>query len=256
MFLVRYSPATAMFNGGMQSVMKRYLICFIFILTLSISSTALGSQPMDEIRDPMDKIIQILRDPQYQSASQKAAQRQKIWLIVDNFFDFKEISQRTLARFWKNFTPGQQQAFVDVFSEFLANIYLKRIQGAYKNETVVFIGQNLLSETKASVKTKVIREGGIEIPVDYSLLKRDNAWKVYDVAIEGVSLVKNYRTQFRGILLKQEPARLIEILKKKNEKNKSKTSSAAGECLDMRFMAQRCLLAVWFNRYLAEARIK
>ena len=237
-------------------VIKRYLICFIVLLTLGIYSAALGFQPIDEIRDPMDKIIQILRDPQYQSAPQKADQRQKIWLIVNEFFDFKEISQRTLARFWKNFTPEQQQEFVETFSEFLANIYLKRIQGEYKNEKVVFIGQDLLSKSKASVKTKVIREDSIEIPVEYSLLKKDNAWKVYDVVIEGVSLVKNYRTQFRGILLKQEPARLIEILKKKNEKNKSKTSSAAGECLDMRFMAQRCLLAVWFNRYLAEARIK
>lgn len=245
-----------MFNGGMQPVMKRYLICFIYILTLSISSTALGSQPMDEIRDPMDKIIRILRDPQYQSASQKANQRQKIWLIVDSFFDFKEISRRTLARFWKDFTPEQQLEFVDIFSEFLANIYLKRIQGEYKKETVVFIGQDLLSDTKASVKTRVIREGGIEIPVDYSLLKRDNAWKVYDVIIEGVSLVKNYRTQFRGILLKQEPARLIETLKRKNEKHKSTTSNMANECLDLRFMAQRCLMAVWFNRDLADSRIK
>ena len=173
MFLVRYSPATAMFNGGMQSVMKRYLICFIYILTLSISSAALGSQPMDEIRDPMDKIIQILRDPQYQSASQKADQRQKIWLIVDSFFDFKEISRRTLARFWKDFTPEQQQEFVDIFSEFLADIYLKRIQGEYKNE-----------------------------------------------------------------------------------KHKSTTSNAANECLDLRFMAQRCLMAVLFNRDLAESRVK
>ena len=245
-----------MFNGGMQSVMKRYLICFIFILTLSISSAAFGSQPMDEIRDPMDKIIQILRDPQYQSASQKAAQRQKIWLIVDNFFDFKEISQRTLARFWKNFTPEQQQEFVETFSEFLANIYLKRIQGEYKNEKVVFIGQDLLSKSKASVKTKVIREDSIEIPVEYSLLKKDNAWKVYDVVIEGVSLVKNYRTQFRSILLKQEPARLIETLKKKNEKHNSNTSSAANECLDLQFMAKRFLMAVWFNRDLAKSRIK
>jgi phospholipid transport system substrate-binding protein len=204
----------------------------------------------------MDSIIQILRDPQYQSASQKAEQRQKIWLIVNEIFDFKEISQRTLARFWKDFTPEQQQEFVETFSEFLANIYLKRIQAAYKNETVVFIGQDLLSDTKASVKTKVIRDGNIEIPVNYSLLKRDNAWKVYDVAIEGVSLVKNYRTQFRGILLKQEPAQLIETLKQKNEKHKSKTSSAADGCLDLRLMAQRCLMAVWFNRDLAESRIK
>jgi len=245
-----------MFIGGLQPVMKRYLICFIYLFTLGISNAASGSQPMDEIRYPMDQIIRILRDPHYQNASQKADQRQKIWRIVDKFFDFEEISQRTIARYWKNFTPDQQKEFVELFSEFLSNIYLKRIQGEYKNESVVFIGQDLLSDARASVKTKVIREDSIEIPVDYSLLKRSNAWKVYDVVIEGVSLVKNYRTQFRGILLKQEPARLIETLKQKNEKHKSKTSSAANECLDLRFMAQRCLMAVWFNRDLAESRIK
>jgi len=245
-----------MCNDGMQSELKRYLIFLMFFLTLGIYGAALAAQPIDAIRAPMNKIIEILKDPQYQSASQKANQRQKIWLIINIFFDFEEISRRTLARFWNDFTHEQQQEFVKTFSEFLANIYLKRIQSAYKNETVVFIGQDQLSDTKASVKTKVIRDGSIEIPVDYSLTQKDTAWKVYDVAIEGVSLVKNYRTQFRGILLKQEPVQLIETLKKKNEQHKNKTSSAKSECLDLRMVAQRCLMAVWFNRDLAESRIK
>lgn len=241
-------------------MIQRYIICFscIFIISISISisSAAFGSQPIDEIRGPIDEIIQILRDPQYKNASRKADQRQKIWVIIDKFFDFKEISRRALARFWKKFTPAQQKEFVDVFSEFLSNIYLDRIQGEYKNEKVVFIGQDRITDTKASVKTKVVREGDIEIPVNYSLRKRGDSWRVYDVKIEGVSLVKNYRTQFRGILMKQEPAQLIETIKKKNEKRKSKTSSTGNDCLDLRFIAIRCLMAVWFDRDLEEYNIK
>ena len=157
---------------GLNPEMKRCLICLIFFLSLNMAGSALGAQPIDDVRVPINKIIKILKDPQYHSDSQKSIQRQKIWAIVNDFFDFKEISRRTLARYWKDFTPEQQEVFVEVFSEFLAHIYLKRIQSGYKNETVVFIGQDQLSDTKASVKTKVIRDGNIEIPVDYSLIKK------------------------------------------------------------------------------------
>jgi phospholipid transport system substrate-binding protein len=241
---------------GLQPVIKPCLICFFIFLSLSINSEALEGQPIDAIRSPIDEIIHILRDPQYQGASQRAIQRQKIWTIANDFFDFKEISRRTLARFWNDLTPEQQKEFVETFAAFLSNIYLKRIQNTYKNETVEFIEQDLLSDTKASVKTKVIRDGGIEIPVDYSLIKKGTGWKVYDVAIEGVSLVKNYRTQFKAILLKQDPSRLIETLKKKNEAHNNQISNAAGNCLDLQRVARRCLMAVWFNRDLAESHHK
>jgi phospholipid transport system substrate-binding protein len=120
-----------------------------------------------------------------------------------------------LAQDWKNFTPEQRKEFTEVFTDLLKNTYIDKIQSEFQNETIQFLTEEKVSDDKALVKTKVIRNGKIEIPMDYSMRHRDGAWKVYDVAIEGVSMVKNYRTQFKDILAKESPAQLITRLKDK-----------------------------------------
>ena len=197
------------------------------LLLFSIPYVAHSAQPMDSLRKPIDEVLRILEDPQYKDAANKSAQREKIWQITQNVFDFREISIRTLARNWKKLTPEQQKEFTDVFSQFLSNTYIDRIQGGYRNEKIVYQAQDMISENKAIVKTKIIRENSIEVPVEYRMRMRKNTWRIYDVRIEGVSLVKNYRTQFKQILMKETPDQLIERLKTKLEKQKSKTSSKA-----------------------------
>ena len=233
-------------------MIKVFVLCFLLLT----GSGAQGdcAQPLDDVQRPLDEIIRILKDPSYQNTSQKTVQREKIWKIVVRVFDFKEISRRTLARHWKNFSPEQQKEFTAVFSEFLGNIYIRRIQVEFKNENMVYLGQEMMGNTKALVKTKIIRENNIEIPVDYSVRKKSDGWRIYDVNIEGVSLVKNYRSQFKGILIKEKPADLIGILKEKIKTQKKKAASSdwlytrkrlERERYELLLIAQRYFFAIW-----------
>ena len=191
---------------------KNILILLIAFILLPFK--AYGDQPIDILQNSIDQVIFILEDPAYEDKSQKALQKEKLWSIIREIFDFTEMSKRTLARSWKDFSPKQRTDFTDVFGEFLTNSYLKKIQSGFKGEKVVYHDYEIISDTKAFVETKIIRESH-EIPVNYSMLLSKNKWRIYDVKIEGVSLMKNYRVQFKNILLKESPDDLIGKLRKK-----------------------------------------
>ncbi len=196
-----------------------FLLCMFFA---SVSFSA-DTGPMGVLKGPVDEGIRLLSDPKYKNPSLKKVQRDKIWEIVRKTFDFTELSGRALAANWKTLNPQQRKKFSEVFSEVLGNTYLDKIQGGYRDEKVAYIGQEMVSDTKAVVKTKIIREKG-EIPVDYSMRLKDDNWKVYDVHVEGVSLVLNYRSQFNEILSKDSPDELIRRLEKKlADQQKSET---------------------------------
>jgi len=172
------------------------------------------TSPMESLKIPVESVLSLLKDPKYQDPEQRQQQRDKIFAITRKLFDYTEMSKRALARNWKAFSPQEQLQFVDVFADHLSNSYMDKIQGEYKGETVQFLGQEMVADGKALVTTKVQRQPS-DISVDYSMLLVDNQWRVYDVNIEGVSLIKNYRTQFDQILTRESPAQLIERLKKK-----------------------------------------
>jgi len=199
-------------------MMKRCcLILLVAMLFLSFGQTAIAADPTEVLKAPMDEALALLRDPQYKTddPAKKAEQREKFWALIEPVFDFKELSKRTLARNWKKFNDAQQTEFAQVFSELMGNIYVDRIQGGYSDETIEF-GDQILHESRplAVVKTFIVSSRN-RIPVDYSLTKQGETWRVYDVKVEGVSLVKNYRSQFKEILSKDSPDQLIEQLKKK-----------------------------------------
>ncbi len=196
--------------------MKKICVWIAVLIFAAVSAYAAESPgPLVSVQGPIQQGIDLLRDPQYKEPSKREAQRDKIWEIIRQTFDFVELSMRTLAQDWKNFTPQQRKEFTEVFTDLLKNTYIDKIQSEFQNETIQFLTEEKISDEKAVVKTKVIRNGKIEIPMDYSMRLRDGAWKVYDVAIEGVSMVKNYRTQFKDILAKETPAKLITRLKDK-----------------------------------------
>lgn len=178
-------------------------------------------EPMATIKAPVDAVIVLLNDPQYKVAGTKSAQRDEIWKAVKPMFDFDEIAKRAVARNWSDFNDSEKIEFTDVFAKFLGNTYIDKIQGEYHNEQIVYLGQDFYSDTYAEVKTQIVRET-LKTPVDYRMLKSDEGrWMVYDIIVEGVSLVKNYRTQFASILSKDKPAQLIQQLKDKlAEQNK------------------------------------
>jgi len=205
--------------------MKRYgWIGLVVMLLLSFGPSVLAAEPADVLKAPMDEALALLRDPQYKvdDPEKKAVQREKFWSLVAPVFDFDELSKRTLARNWKKLNDAQQAEFAQVFSELLGNIYVDRIQGGYSDETIEFSDQILHDSRPLAVVKTFIVSARNRIPVDYSLIQKEDSWRVYDVKVEGVSLVKNYRSQFKEILSKESPAELIERLKQKVAEQKEK----------------------------------
>lgn len=204
----------------------RYTVRVILFLIVVMGTLPVwAADPMEDLKGPINEVIRILKDPKYQDKSQSEAQRVEILAVINGLFDFAEISKRTIGRQWGSFTKAQQQEFEKTFADFLGYTYFQKIRDAYQGENVNFLSQDNNGKGKAIVKTSIPREQGSEIPLDYRMYNGKTGWQVYDVIIEGVSLVKNYRTQFSQILRKESPDQLISRLKEKIAEQKQGASS-------------------------------
>ena len=194
-----------------------YHFSFIGILLVSVlPASAEYAQPIDVIQNAINSALKIMNDPTYANKGNQDQLQREVWEALKDVFDYREISKRALGRNWKKFTPRQRKEFIQVFSEFLKRNYLRKLKSEYNDAKFVYDGQERLSETRAAVKSTLKRQT-IEISVNYRLLNRNDQWRVYDVSIEGVSMVKNYRSQFNELLSKESPDQLIERFKKKLE---------------------------------------
>ena len=204
-------------NEQSKSVgMKRQILRLTMMTVMALFALPLyvnAGVPQQTIEAYVNKVLDVLRDPALKSESAKEAKEEKIWSILDDIFDYTELSRRTLSRNWNKFNGDQQKEFEDLFRKLLGNVYMDRIL-AYKDEKVAFERETMLSADKAEVQTKILT-GTNEIPMDYRMIAKNHQWKVYDVIIEGVSMIKNYRSQFNDILSKKPPEELLKILRKK-----------------------------------------
>ena len=207
------------------SMRSLILVCF-FILT-TIPALADGDQPIEALRKGVEAGLRILQDQKFKDADLKDVQRQKLRIILQQLFDFREFSKRVLASSWKHFTPLQREAFIEVFTEFLGKFYMGQLQEKYRDETLIYAGQEMKSATRALVYIKVVWKGQ-KIPVDLRMIKRRGVWKVYDIQLIGISAVRNYRAQFKALLTKETPAGVIELMKEKIKKmDSSKQTGSA-----------------------------
>ena len=126
-----------------------------------------------------------------------------------------EIARRSLARHWQPLTEQQRNEFVALFADLLERSYISKIE-LYGGEKILYVGDRVDGDL-ATVSTKIITKNGTEVPVDYRLLKRGDHWLVYDVNIEGVSLVSNYRTQFNKIIQTASYYELVQKMKTKQD---------------------------------------
>jgi phospholipid transport system substrate-binding protein len=193
--------------------MKRQLTGFAISMLLLFSVQAYAGVPLDTVQANVNKVLDVLRDPKLKSESAKEIKKEKLRIIYKNMFDELEFSRRTLGRNWSKLNPAQQKEFIGLFEQVLEKSYIDKIL-AYSNEKIEFFKESMLSEDQAEIQTRVITSSK-EIPMSYRLIKKDNTWKVYDVVVENISLVQNYRTQFNDILNKNTPEQLLEILRKK-----------------------------------------
>jgi phospholipid transport system substrate-binding protein len=177
-----------------------------------VSSSAIASDAMPVLKKSIDAVINMMKDKQKANTPEtQAIQRKNIFNIGLELFNFDEMARRTLGKEWKSLSNDQQKQFTHLFARFLANIYYQRLE-EYTNETVKYLGERQY-KNKSLVKTIIVTQKN-EIPMDYKLIESDQ-WRVYDISIEGVSLVRNYRTQFNKILIKQGIEDLMRMMQKK-----------------------------------------
>ncbi len=188
-------------------------VCFLtFTWLLSTAIPAEAGEPMDLIRQSTDRVIEILKDPALKEDSE--LRDQKIWEVVSARFDFEEMARRALAIHWRDRTPQEQKEFVDLFGKLLQRSYSGKL-AQYTDEKVEYLGEEI-EDSRAEVKTKLVSKS-MEIPIDYRMLKKPSGWMVYDVVIEGVSLVNNYRNQFNRIVVSSSYKDLVQRMRTKWE---------------------------------------
>ena len=198
--------------------MNRLITGMILILAILIMIPLQGyaATPKETVEAGVNKLLKTLGDPAFK-AKPKDQQIATIGTQIENVFDFKELSRRTLGREWKKMNAEQQKEFVQLFRQLLQGVYADRLL-AYSDQKIIFDKETMLKKGRAEVQSYLQTSDGKKIPLFYRLTDKSGGWKVYDVIIEGVSMVKNYRTQFRDILAKDSPDKLLEILRDKVNK--------------------------------------
>jgi phospholipid transport system substrate-binding protein len=175
----------------------------------------LAADPMEEIKQTTDKILSIVTNPALKAPSKTEEREKLIHQAVYERFDWEEMSRRSLATHWAKRTPEERKEFVRLFSELLEQTYMKKMEG-FSGEKVLYEGE-AIERDYATVKVKIVTKKDKDIPIEYRLKKEGNNWFIYDVSIEGVSLVNNYRTQFNSILFQSSYEDLVKRLREKTE---------------------------------------
>ena len=167
------------------------------------------------IEGQIGKMLVKMKEPAFKELS-RDAKLAEVRKVINEVFDYNELSRRTLGRDWKKFKPEQQTEFVDLFSKLLENVYADRIL-AYTHEKIEFGKETELKKGRVEVESYIVTLNNQKVPLFYRMSNKTGQWRVYDVVIEGVSMIKNYRGQFRQILSKKKPEDLLQTLRKKTK---------------------------------------
>src|SRR5207249_9685795 len=168
-------------------------VTLLGVLAFAASREAAAGPPTDQLRGAIDRVVKTLDDPAIKGPDKAVARRHAVRRVANDIFDFNEIARRSLARHWQPLTDKQREEFVMLFADLLERSYISKIE-LYGGEKILYTGERVEGD-QASVATRIITKNGTDVPIDYRMLKRGDRWLVYDVNIEGVSLVSNYRTQ-------------------------------------------------------------
>lgn len=177
---------------------------------VACAQAAAGQSAIEEVRKTIDQVIKI--NEQLSGEAKQKERRAKLREVIQPKFDFAEMSRRSLGAHWQNITPEQQDEFVKVFSDLLAHTYLARIESVKSG--MVRVDSENLDFPRSVVKTTV-ENNSDKFPIDYKLMNTEGNWKIYDVVIENIGLVANYRNEFAGIIRKEEFSGLMQKLREK-----------------------------------------
>ena len=182
-------------------------LCGVFLLAGTVCA---AESPMATLQVKVDQILDVLKQPAYKDPIKRVPLRAQIEKYVHEIFDFGEFSARTGGRNWPTFSEAQKQRFDTAFANLLLITYLDKVQG-YNGEKIAYTGEVMSSKgDRAEIQTVVTLSDGKAVPVAYRMMLKNGRWVVYDVLIENVSLIKNYRSQFQDVLSRGTPEQLID----------------------------------------------
>src|SRR5918992_3316854 len=193
---------------------KTFYAILIAMLILSAPADLLAGVPTEQVRQTADRVLAVLQDSSFKSADKQKERREQIRQVIASRFDFPEMAKRSLGSNWQKGSSDEQQQFVELFTELLERSYADQIE-SYDGEKIIY-GRENVSQDYADVDTKIVTKKGEQISVNYKLRSAGGDWKVYDVVIENISLVNNFRSQFNRILANGSFSELLKRLQSKS----------------------------------------
>lgn len=194
---------------------KRPFLVAPLLACALLASAAHAGEPTEQLRAGINGVLEVLRNPDIKGPLQKAERRRRIRKIIHQYFDFREMSMRSLARRWKKRTEAERSEFTRLFSHLMERNYASKLE-SYTDERILFV-KEVSDEEFARVDTRVLRKDGQPVDIVYRMHRVSGGWRVYDVSVEGISLLKNYRDQFRSIIRRTSFANLVRILRAKRD---------------------------------------
>ena len=183
------------------------------LLVLSTVQGGWAATAQEQLKGAIDRVVSTLDSPAMKGEGKADERRAAVRQIANEIFDFGEIARRSLGRYWQPLSDAQRTEFVGLFGDLLERSYISKIE-LYGGEKIIYSGERMDGDL-AIVSTKIITKNGNEVPIDYRLFRRGDRWMVYDVNIEGISLVSNYRTQFNKIIQSNGYNTLVDRMKAK-----------------------------------------
>jgi phospholipid transport system substrate-binding protein len=181
------------------------------LLAWAPAAGASGPGPTEQLKGAIDRVLVVLEDPALKAPARAAERRRAIRRIAEEIFDFEETARLAMAQHWRALAPEQQREFVTLFTDLLEQAYMSKIE-MYGGERIQYVGERVQGDY-ATIATRLTTKKGTEVPIDYRALRQAERWRVYDVSIEGVSLVANYRTQFNSLMRTSSPEQLLARLR-------------------------------------------
>ena len=195
--------------------MRGALAIAVLLGLVAAGAPAHAGVPTEQLRGATDRVLKLLQDPELKQPARTEERRKQIRAVANEIFDWQETGKRALARHWQGRTPQQRQEFSQLFADLIERSYVGKLE-LYSGERIVYAGDAVEGD-QATVRTKLITKSTTEIPIDYRMLKEGDRWRVYDVVIESVSLVGNYRSQFNRIVQQSGFDELMKKLKSKQD---------------------------------------
>ncbi len=195
----------------MPKLLKQTFALLALISLLSLAAPAAAAQPEQVVKAVINQVIDILNNPAYAGPAQEKRRLQLAKELVDQHFDYREMAKRSLGAAWTSLSNGQRDEFVNLFSELLEADYAGKIERYVKQVRIDYTGQSVDADY-AEVRTVVVLPND-RIPIIYHLLTVSGNWMVYDVVIDGVGLVSNYRFQFAQVIQRSSYNALVERLR-------------------------------------------